>query len=80
MYFVEVARIGYELMLMFRSIKGMVSPNNVATLLWDIPPDAAQYFYTFPTMAQYHPIGKDANFRSLGAAQPVVGKHAHIVC
>jgi len=40
-------------MLMFRRNKGMLSVKNVATLLWDIMADAAQYFYTIPSSAQY---------------------------
>jgi len=50
---VEVARIRQELMLMFRRNKGILSAKNVATLLWNITADAAQYFYNFPTLAQF---------------------------
>jgi len=52
-HFVEVVRIRQELILMFRRNRGMLSAKNVATLLWDITADAAQYFYTFPSSAQF---------------------------
>ena len=52
-HFLEVARLRQELMLMYRRNMGYLSPAAIAGLIWDIITDAAQFFYTFPSEAEF---------------------------
>jgi len=52
-HFVEVVRIRQELMLIFRRNMGLMSQNNISSLVWDIVADADHFFYTFPTADQF---------------------------
>ena len=67
-------------MLMFRRNKGILSANNMATLLWDITADAAQYFYTFPSLAQFKIIPLEGMSTSnLSVQRSLFSENIHIL-
>ena len=53
-HFVEVTRMKQELMLLYRRNGGSLPANTIASLLWDITADAAQFFSTYPTDGEYN--------------------------